>query len=189
VVLFGEKGSGKTSIVNMIARTTVAPISNDLTGTRCCAVYPIQIGESEYAVHDTPGIDATALGTDRVTQLVESLQDGVGLLVFCMRGRITEDVVAIYQYFSQSLLQGVPVVVVITGLEHEDPMEAWWTENHSVFEEYEMLFIGHACVTTLRGKGSMFTGQYEDSMVAVGDLIAAHCLKKGQRAVNFFFVL
>lgn len=188
VILFGETNSGKTSIINMIARTSVAPISNDLRGTHDCTVYPIQLGELEYAVYDTPGIDATALGTDPVTKLVEDLQHGVCLLVFCMRGRVTEDAAAIYQHF-RSLFKKVPVLAVITGLEHEDPMESWWTKNHSVFDKNDMSFIDHACVTTLRGKGSVFARQYEDSTKVVRNLIAACCLKEGQKAVNSFLVL
>ena len=87
----------------MIARNTVAPIS-EVTGTRSCAACPIQIGgKLDHEVYDTPGLDAPGLRPDPVTKLIESLQEGVSLLVFCLRGRITEDAVAIYQQFSQRL--------------------------------------------------------------------------------------
>jgi hypothetical protein len=172
----------------MIAPNTVASIS-EFTGTRSCTPYSISIDELEYTVYDTPGLDASGLGTDRVTKLVMGKQDGVNLLIFCMRGRITEDAFAIYKHFSRSLLEKVPVVVVITGLEHEDPMESWWTKNHTAFERYGMSFDGHACVTTIRGKGSIFANQYEESMMAVRNLIATHCLEEGQRAVSSYFIL
>ena len=171
----------------MIAGDTVAPIS-EVSGTRSCAGYTIQIGGLVYDVYDTPGVDAPGLRPDPVTQLVESLQDGVSLLVFCLRGRITEDAVAIYQHFSRRLKR-VPVVIVITGLEHEDPMESWWRKNEKVFDGYRMSFNGHACVTTLRGKRFIFASQYEESAVAVRDLITTHCLKDGQRAVCSYFVI
>lgn len=178
VILVGEAGSGKTSIINMIAGSTVAPIS-EVSGTRSCAAYPMEIGGLDYDIYDTPGV--AGLRPDPVTKLVDSLRDGVSLLVFCLRGRITEDAVAIYQHVSQRL-KGVPVVIVITGLEHEDPMESWWTKNEAIFDGYRMSFNGHACVTTVRGKGSIFASQYEESAVAVRDLITKHCLKDGQRA-------
>jgi hypothetical protein len=172
----------------MIAGNVVAPTS-EVTGTRSCSVYPIPIGELVYNVYDTPGLDALGLGTDPVTNLIRDMQDGVDLLVFCLRGRLTEDAVDIYKHFSSSLLVKVPVVAVITGLEHEDPMQFWWTRNQAVFTEYGMLFADYACVTTLRGKGSVFAIQYEESMNTVRALIASRCLPKGQREVSSCFVL
>ena len=179
--------SGKTSIINMIAGNVVAPIS-EVTGTRSCSIYPIPIGELVYNDYDTPGLDALGLGTDPVTKHIRDLQDDVNLLVFCMRGRLTEDAVAIYiyKYFSRSILAKVPVIAVITRLEHEDPMQSWWTKNHGAFMEYGMLFADYACVTTLRGKGSIFAIQYEESMNTVRTLIATF---GNQRAVSSCFVL
>ena len=171
----------------MIAGNVVAPIS-EVTGTDSCSIYPIPIGELVYNVYDTPGLNALELGTDPVTKLIRDMQDGVNLLVFCMRGRITEDAVAIYEHFSRSLLVKVPVIAVITGLEHYDPMQSWWTKNHAAFMGYGMLFADYACVTTLRGKGSIFAIQYEESMNTVRALIATRCLPKGQRAVSSCFV-
>ena len=169
----------------MIAGKTVAAIS-EVSGTRSCEVYPIQIGGTVYNVYDTPAVYAP--GFNPVSKLVESLQDGVSLLVFCLRGRITEDALAIYQHFSQRLKR-VPVVIVVTGLEHEDPMESWWGKNKKTFDEYHMSFNGHACVTTLRGKGSIFASQYEKSTFAVRDLITTHCLRDGLGPVCSYIVL
>jgi len=164
----------------MIAGNVVTPIS-EVTGTRSCSVYPILIGELVYNVYDTPGLDALGLGTDPVTKLIRDMHDGVDLLVFCLQGRITEDTVAIYKHFSWPLLVNVPVIAVITGLEHEDPMQSWWTKNQAAFKRHGMSFADCACVTTLRGKGSIFAIQYEESMNTVRAMIATRCLPKGQR--------
>lgn len=142
-----------------------------------------------YNLYDTPGLDALGLGTDKVTKLIRDMQDGVNLLVFCMRGRITEDAVAIYKYFSLLVNLKVPMIAVITGLEHEDPMRSWWTKNHAAFKGYGIFFADYACVTTLRGKGSIFAIQYEESMDTVRGLIVDRCLENGQRAVSSCFVL
>ena len=172
----------------MIAGKIVAP-NSEVTGTRLCTAYQIPIGDLVYNVYDTPGLDALGLGTDPVTKLIVGMQDGVHLLVFCMQGRITGDAVAIYKHFSRSLLEKVPVIIVITGLEHEDPMHSWWTKNQAAFDDYDMLFTDYACVTTLRGKGSVFAAQYEESKKIVSRLIATRCSKEGQRAVSFHSVL
>ena len=179
-------GSGKSSIINMIAGDVVAPVL-EATGTRSCTAYPIRIGELVYNIYDTPGLGALGLGTDKVTRLIRDMHDDVNLLVFCMRGRITEDGIAIYKHFTQ-LVKAAPVIAVITGLEHEDPMESWWTKNQAAFNVYGLLFEGHACVTTLRGKRAIFAAQYEESMNAVRNLIATHCLPNGQGAVSSYFV-
>jgi hypothetical protein len=145
-----------------------------------------------YNLYDTPGLDALGLGTDKVTKLIRDMQDGMNLLVFCMRGRITEDAVAIYKYFSLLVNLKVPMIAVITGLEHEDPMRSWWTKNHAAFKGYGIFFADYACVTTLRGKGSIFAIQYEESMDTVRaltplrGLIANRCLQNGESGKFFF---
>ena len=183
VILVGETGSGKSSIINMISGDVVAPISGT-TGTRICSAYPTSIGEFAYNLYDTPGLDSNALrlGTDKVTKLIRDMHDGVNSLVFCMQGNITDDTFAIYKHFSR--LVKVPVIAVITGLEQEDPMEASWTKNGAALKEYGMSFADTACVTTLRGKRSIFATQYDESKNNVRNLIAAHCLLNGQRAVS-----
>ncbi|OAX32346.1 hypothetical protein K503DRAFT_844436 [Rhizopogon vinicolor AM-OR11-026] len=48
----------------------------------------------------------------------------------------------------------VPIVVIVTGLEHYEPdMECWWSTNGKQFTDPGMHFQGHECVTTL-GKDS-----------------------------------
>ena len=172
----------------MIAGDAVTPIS-ETTETRTCTAYPVPIDKVEYIIYDTPGLDSNALrlGTDKVTKLIRGMQDGVNLLVFCMRGRITEDSVAIYKHFSR--LVEVPVIAVITGLEHEDPMQSWWTKNKATFKERDLLFADTACVTTLRGKESKFATQYKESKSAVKGLIETHCSPDGRRPVSSCFVL
>jgi len=58
-------------------------------------------------------------------------------LFYCVRGpRIKETTVYNYKMFYQGLFQGeIPIVLVVTGLEQEDPMDAWWRRNGDVFRD------------------------------------------------------
>jgi hypothetical protein len=105
--------------------------------------HPITISQSTYNIYDTPGIDPNTIGSDPIAHFVPHLQGDVGLLVFCMRGRISEGIVSIYQVFSHLAPASV---VVITGLEHEDSMESWWEKNEASFIKYAMHFHDHAVI-------------------------------------------
>jgi len=192
IVLLGEDGVGKSSIVNMIAGHNVTAISDQLgSGTLESTVHPIKINQSIYCVYDTPAIDSATLGNDAVTKLILGLEEGVSLLVFCMRGRITHDTIRIYEHFFKSLCQEkVPAVIVITGLENEDPMESWWERNQRRFEESGMHFAGHACVTATRGKRLpgidqySFDKEYRISREAVKRTIEACCSQNSWKVLQ-----
>jgi hypothetical protein len=116
--------------------------------------------------------------------LVHKLKGGVSLLVYCIRGTRFRDIMQInYDLFCSIICQNkVPVVVVVTGLENESPMESWWDENGAQLRAHGMTFAGHACVTTTRGKqlksgGFMFEDEYEESEGKTRELITDHCLR------------
>ena len=158
----------------MIVKQPVAPVSNSpMPTTQQSACYPVYIQDSSYHIYDTPGIDPENIGVDNVTQLSHDLQ-GVSLLVFCMRGRITEGMVKIYEAFSNP--GRIPAVIVITGLENEDDMESWWERNQYDIGRSGMQFDGHACVTGSKGKklSNRYASDddYKQSQKVVRDLIA-----------------
>ncbi|KAF8310052.1 P-loop containing nucleoside triphosphate hydrolase protein [Amanita rubescens] len=121
VVIFGETGAGKSSLVNMIAGSTVAQISTRAVGcTFRSTSFPVKIGGKRFNVHDTAGLDEDT---------------GISLLVFCLRGpKIKEASVKNWRLFWEIICQRrVPVILAVTGLENEEKgMDNWWTEN----EEY-----------------------------------------------------
>jgi hypothetical protein len=54
-------------------------------------------------------------------------------------------------------------------------MESWWTTNSESFARRGMVFDGHACVTTTRGKGGRCQPEYEESVTSVKRLIPKYC--------------
>jgi hypothetical protein len=169
----------------MLSDEGTAPVSNRAVGcTFESAPYVVPINERRYKLWDTAGLnegDAGSIPGDQALRhlrdLVNNLRDGLSLLVYCIRGSRFRDIIKVnYDLFTEIICQGeVPVVIVITGLENEDRMEDWWTENEREFTERKMKFHGHACITTSKGKKNMFEEEYEESLGTVRALIEKCC--------------
>ncbi|KAG1809683.1 P-loop containing nucleoside triphosphate hydrolase protein [Suillus subaureus] len=162
VVFFGETGSGKSSIINAIARKQLAETSDNATGcTSGHKRYPVTISDQKFVLFDTAGLGEGPAGTvpDAVAkrQLKKLLRrlmssrspsDGIDLLVYCVSFRTTALVRAYNMFYSKVCKKKVPIVIVITGLENEPNMENWWDKNKGKFKS--MHFAAHACVTALQ---------------------------------------
>ncbi|KIK68425.1 hypothetical protein GYMLUDRAFT_35838, partial [Collybiopsis luxurians FD-317 M1] len=192
VIFFGSTGCGKSSVVNMLLdrQSDIAPTSSGAKGcTFDSTIYSATIDGKKYQFFDTSGLDEGSMGTVvtkdalvKLYQLLRDLQDGISLLVYCMRGpRITETLERNYRVFYEGFCnRNVPVVIVVTGLEDQEPdMETWWDQNKKAFGDYDMHFNGHACITATRGK--MRNGQYrnqaeyDESKEILRDLIVDQC--------------
>jgi predicted GTPase len=201
VIVFGETGTGKSSVINLILGTYKAPISNDAMGcTFSSACYKVQIQEKIYNLYDTAGFNESATGTvssakaiANLYTLVRTLSDtgGVNLLVFVVRcGRLTESTKKNYDLFRDTFCQSrVPVVVVVTACEEVDPMDTWWVENKEKFEGAGMMFHGHACVCAYRGRKNnqglyLNDDLYIESRGKVVRLIHTRCLPTGWSKVS-----
>ncbi|KAG1902270.1 kinase-like domain-containing protein [Suillus fuscotomentosus] len=161
VVIFGETGSGKSSIINTIAQEQLAKTSNDAHGcTSTSQRYPVEISGQRFVLIDTAGLcmgTADSVSAAKAEKKLKSLLrefmnsklDGISLLVYCMDNTIAPSaLVKAYDKFYSGICQKkVPIVVVVTGLEKETHMENWWDTNVEKFKG--MSFADHACVTTL----------------------------------------
>jgi len=159
VVLFGETGVGKSSVINLIAGREVANVSMDvMTRTMSSTQYIFPIGGRQFHIWDTVGLNELELEADGYLPAVEksldliqqlSAQGGVDLLLLCIRGsRLTVTMRSNYRLFYEVLCGSqVPIALVITHLEGEVVMEDWWTRNFHILERYGIKSVGHACVT------------------------------------------
>lgn len=189
VIVFGETGAGKSSIINMLAGEGTAVVSNSARGcTFESKAYSAQIQGLQYTLHDTAGLNewekGRVSGKDAVRnlyQLVKNLDgEGISLLVYCIRGpRIKESMVNNYRMFYQAFCQEkVSIVIAITGLENEDSMDEWWDENGATFAEYGMTFTGYACLTATKGKMDRLAFEYAESKQRLQDVVVRCCLSK-----------
>ena len=163
IIVFGETGAGKSSVVNMLDGDGVeAEVSSSAKAvTFDSKQYQKTIKHSPFTVFDTVGLSndsPKAIDSQSafqgLSQLVHKLEDGVSLLVYVMRGlRITECAQRNYEMFYTQLCQGrVPIVIVITGLENEQNMDDWWSKNKPEFDKHKMKFNKSACITASKLK-------------------------------------
>jgi len=188
VVVFGETGAGKSSVINMIAGRVVAETSSCAAGcTFQSKPYPVDLGGMSVTLWDTAGLNEGEVGTvaakDAIVnlyKLLRSLESGLSLLVYCVRGRIKASTFKNYVMFYHGLCQkNIPIVLVVTGLELEDSMDSWWTVNKGEFRKQQMYFNGYACITATKGKlglsGFTFEREYKESKEKVVKLIRDRC--------------
>ncbi|KAF8439032.1 hypothetical protein L210DRAFT_3646553 [Boletus edulis BED1] len=162
IVIFGETGVGKSSIINLIADQELADTSNDTLGcTFQHKRHSVMLGDMSCSLWDTAGLDEGTEGTVPAEIAEKNLRGlmrelgqsgGIHLIIYCIRAsRLTKALKRNYDLFYVTVCQkNVRVALVVTGLEHQlDEMEMWWATNEAALQRYGMRFDAHACVTTL----------------------------------------
>ncbi|KIJ67581.1 hypothetical protein HYDPIDRAFT_38074 [Hydnomerulius pinastri MD-312] len=191
VIIFGESGVGKSSLINMITGQNHAATSPDALGcTFRHTKYPAVIDGETYQLWDTAGLDEATMGKVPAPIAEENLKkflrqlvkaEGIQLLIYCVRGsRATRALLRNYRIFYTAICRRkAPVVVVVTGLEnYKGSMDMWWTANEKELKKHRMRFQDHACVTTLAVTESMhpvLRQRCKESYSVVCNLIRKNC--------------
>lgn len=184
VILFGETGVGKSSVINLMAGKEIAEVSANLNGCTLTATeYWFGLSEDvSLRIFDTIGLEEPEIGIntfmgamEKAHRLVRSLHysGGIDLLLFCIRGgRITTAMQRNYRLFFEILCGSqVPVAIVITNLEQENVMEDWWVKNEKRFREYGIDPIAHACITAVPSRVTMYAQKRAQSQKALRDML------------------
>jgi predicted GTPase len=172
VVLFGECGVGKSSIINAIVGRPVAKTSNDVLGCTDENVSYSATLDTEIKVNlwDTIGLDEGTAGRIPADQAKQRLKlflqrrieasEGVDLLLYCIRGASGTKCLPVKRghwekhrfVFEEVCKKRVPVALVVTHLESYDPsgdMDTWWDHNDEKILEFGFQFCAHACIAVL----------------------------------------
>ncbi|KIK90577.1 hypothetical protein PAXRUDRAFT_151573 [Paxillus rubicundulus Ve08.2h10] len=189
IILFGESGVGKSSIINLIAGEEVAKSNNDVRGcTHEATPYTFTLNSRIDVVKlwDTVGLDEGTAGATtavharrKLKQLLQeqlSTSEGIDLLLYCIRGdKIKSAHLERYRFvYEEVCRKAVPVAIAVTGLENHDPngdMDSWWSDNEGDFLEHGARFCAHACITTLPRSQSGYMSRTDLSQRRLRDLL------------------
>ena len=187
IIIFGEAGVGKSSVINLIAGQKRAHISNNARG--CTFQYQrhiVTLDGMPFAFWDTTGLDEGSEGTvparlaeSNLRELIQELahSGGIHLVIYCIRGtRLTKALKHNYDLFHTTVCRKkVPVALVVTGLEHQQgDMETWWVENNAFLHRHGMWFHAHACVTTLDVDDDVIRARQSDSQRRLRELVVEY---------------
>jgi len=185
IIIFGESGCGKSSIVNMIVGRDTAKVSDG--GLGCTfehECHEASIGDTRFNIYDTAGLNEGEQGRVPHWQAIHQLYtlirtlDGVSLLIYCMRGRIKENARANWILFSEVLCaKKVPVIAVETGLENVEDLEGRHTLLKGWLKGYGIVPRDIACVVSYRGRKHDHDERYNWSQHQLRRLIMRFCLK------------
>ncbi|KAG6908873.1 hypothetical protein DXG01_002947 [Tephrocybe rancida] len=189
IVFFGETGSGKSSIINLIAGHEVTKVSGGALGcTFSSSRYDVDLlgPGTTLRVWDTAGLGEGDNGTVsnrkaiyQLFKLLRDLEGSVNLLVCCMRApRLSRTAKNNWRLFHDifQTSNNVPMVMAIIGLEDEDDMTAWWPQNKGAFTNDNIIPSGVAAVVAKKGKDNQWANEYAASRDRMRALIQAHAL-------------
>ncbi|KAG2368979.1 P-loop containing nucleoside triphosphate hydrolase protein [Suillus spraguei] len=192
IVIFGETGVGKSSLINLIAGEDIAPTSPDaLPCTTEEHAYEVDIRGQRYTVHDTVGLGERSHGsnmpdvapTKKLKYFLRKMSqaDGLHLLVYCVRGsRATRTLRHSYETFAAAIAgMKVPVVLVVTCIDDLSEAGDWWRRNGKTVESLGIRFDAHACVCTL--PGDSYRDRRYQSKIDVCEKISELCGHDGVR--------
>ena len=148
IVLLGEIGVGKSSLINLIAREDVAEVSSDTIGcTKAAVKYIFEEKGRTFHLYDTPGLVDPQMGVepfidpiDTIQKLIRSLGDGNGpdLLLFCIdNSKPTAALQRNYRLFCKVICGGrVPFALAITKLEEGQDAVRWRNRHGATIRKY-----------------------------------------------------
>jgi GTPase Era involved in 16S rRNA processing len=152
VVIFGEPGVGKSSVVNMLAGKDVAGIT--AKSPRMTFEHQrrmLKLDGRSINIYDTAGLNENKLSPLDVFQRLYDLMNRlrrINLIVFVTRFRITSNTIVHHRLLRSIFCrERVPVVIAVTGREFERENDKWWGENKATFRHNGMEFDDYAIGT------------------------------------------
>ncbi|KAF8441424.1 hypothetical protein L210DRAFT_3537164 [Boletus edulis BED1] len=148
IVLLGEIGVGKSSLINQLAGENVAQVSSDTVGcTRTTVKYTFEERGRTFHLYDTPGLVDPQMGVelfidpiDSIQKLIRSLGNGNGpdLLLFCVdNGKPTTALQRNYRLFCKVICEGkASFALAITRLEEGEDADQWWRRHRATIRRY-----------------------------------------------------
>ncbi|KAI6104847.1 hypothetical protein EDD16DRAFT_1492265 [Pisolithus croceorrhizus] len=189
VLVMGEVGSGKSSVVNLLVGKEVAKVSSDAGACTLRTVKhetTIQVQETWTTVHiwEVAGLNqpeevaANDSGTTLDMDLgpILKAKASIDIILFCMQSsRLKNAPKQIFESVNKVFGRCVAIVLVITNLEREkENMENWWDRNGERVRR--VLGLGeteHACITGLQD--AKYEAKSTESRTSLVSILEGRC--------------
>ena len=135
VLIVGQTGAGKSSLVNLLAAKKVANVSDSARGcTFQFETYQAVYNGELYELIDTVGLNESSKGSvnarDAMKMLIKFINGnkrGFSCVLFVMsKGRITDSFEKNHMLFCKTLLNGeTPAILFLSHCESDEPMDRW----------------------------------------------------------------
>ena len=188
IMIMGEIGVGKSSVVNLIAGKAIAEISPDSkpctvnTTRHCTSAGPISVNIWEVAGFNQP--KDSNVDIDLGPVLADSTA-AVDAVLFCMRaGRPTATTTTFFKFVRTLFGEEVPIVLVMTFLERNG-LESWWRQSEKCLSGMGVKGTDHVCVTGLQEE--RWERERKDSQEALLNVLKGiHATSKNKSLESIF---
>jgi len=170
ILVFGTSNVGKTSIINLLAKSE-REIGH---GARGCTFKSEECHADfdgvQYSFYDTAGLnegdgDPTKESKEAIEDLIDLLaeiRDGFHLIIYVRRiSALTKLDKQNYDLIKTLTNGQIPCICVNTGAENIDPINKWWEDHKNVFERAEYNFKDGLSVCTVVGTKPEFERIYK----------------------------
>ncbi|KAF8836429.1 hypothetical protein BDN67DRAFT_332982 [Paxillus ammoniavirescens] len=189
VVLLGETGVGKSSVINLISGKRVARVSHDtMPCTETTELYVVEEKGRTFHLYDTPGLVDPSMGVEagveayvdpieKAQKLIHSLNSGDGpdLLLFCVSNKPpTAALQRDYRLFSKMICgEKVPFALVVTNLGKDETANEWGKEHAATIQNFGIKCSGFAGLRSMQDLSGDNAGLDEESRESILSLLVA----------------
>ena len=181
IVLLGEIGVGKSSVINLIAKEKVAEVSPDTIGcTKTPVKYTFEERGRTFHLYDTPGLVDPQMGVkpfvdpiDTIQKLIRSLGNGNGpdLLLFCIdNSKPTTALQRNYRLFCKVICKDkASFALAITKLEEGHDANVWMSRHGATIRKYGIDCLGYIGLGRAQknsGPNADLDGQLRESLLS-----------------------
>lgn len=158
VLLFGETGVDKSSIINLIAGQNIANEERHAPYFMLKHIARVTLKRRHFELWEVSstafmGVFRRFISKWRLRASYRKLHGngGAPLLLYCMKGPCAPTASRDYQDFTDIVgsTSHVSIVAVADGLESLTNMDDWWTKHKGDMERLGMQFSNHACISSL----------------------------------------